>query len=114
MIKPPKQKLLADCTQEEVDQFVSDSIFLLAHTQLQVELLDSISNVKSIWKQVLKRKAITLMEEIEPILQQLLEEKGDEAQEQALFLINKVKDLNYIAIQEFKNIYQNPGKVNPE
>ena len=49
MIKPPKQKLLADCTQEEVDQFVSDSIFLLAHAQLVVEQLDSISNVKSIW-----------------------------------------------------------------
>ena len=54
------------------------------------------------------------MEEIEPILQQLLEEKGDEAQEQALFLVNKVKDLNYIAIQEFKNMYQNPDKINAE
>jgi len=105
MIQPPKQKLLQDCTPEERNQFITDAIFLLAHTQLQIELLDNIKNVKSIWKQVLKRKAITLMEETEPILKQLIEEQGDGAQEQALFLINKVKELNYIAIKEFNNLY---------
>lgn len=105
MIQPPKQKLLQNCTSEERNQFMVDAIFLLAHTQLQVEFLDNIKNVKSIWKQVLKRKAITLMEEVEPILKQLIEENGDGAQEQALFIINKVKELNFMAINEFNNLY---------
>ena len=44
MIQPPKQKLLQNCTPEERNQFMVDAIFLLAHTQLQVEFLDNIKN----------------------------------------------------------------------
>lgn len=99
------QKLITEATPEQKQQLTTDLLFLLAHTQLQIELLDSIKEYKTIWKQTLKRKAITLMEETEPILKLLLEDLGEGSQEQGLFLVNKVKELNYMAVTEFNNTF---------
>lgn len=97
------QKFVKEATYEEKQQFIVDSLFLLAHSQLQVEYLDKIQPFKTIWQQTLKRKALTLMEEVEKVLKVLLEDAGDGAQEQAFFLINKVKELNTNAVIEFNN-----------
>ncbi len=99
------QKLAKEATHEEKQQFIVDSLFLLAHAQLTVEYLDKISSFKTVWKQVLKRKALTLTEEIEKVLEVMLADTGEGAQEQAFFLINKVKELNTIAAVEFNNTY---------
>lgn len=99
------KQFIKEATYEQKQKFIVDSLFLLAHSQLQIELLDEIKAFKTIWKQTLKRKAITLIEELEPVLKELLEDSGDQAQEQAFFLINKVKELNYIAIREFNNTF---------
>lgn len=99
------QKFINEATPEQKQQITTDMLFLLAHTQLQIELLDHIKDFKTVWKQTLKRKAMTLMEETEPILKLLLEDLGEGSQEQGLFLVNKVKELNYMAITEFNNTY---------